>query len=73
MTMTPNSTVASSTVDFAGIVKAAVLGIENSSNDWTFEVSSNTLVFKYGGTGKMKLDNSGNLTVVGNITAYGSI
>ena len=73
MTMTPNSTVASSTVDFAGIVKAAVLGIENSSNDWTFEVSSNTLVFKYGGTGKMKLDSSGNLTVIGNITAYGSI
>jgi len=73
MTITPNSTVASSTVDFAGIVKAAVLGIENSSNDWTFEVSSNTLVFKYGGTGKMKLDSSGNLTVVGNITAYGSI
>ena len=73
MTMTPNTTVASSTVDFAGIVKAAVLGIENSSNDWTFEVSSNTLVFKYGGTGKMKLDSSGNLTVVGNITAYGSI
>jgi len=73
MTMTPNSTVASSTVDFAGIVKAAVLGIENSSNDWTFEVSSNTLVFKYGGTGKMKLDSSGNLTVVGNITAYRSI
>jgi hypothetical protein len=73
MTMTPNSTVASSTVDFAGIVKAAVLGIENSSNDWTFEVSSNVLIFKYGGTGKMKLDNSGNLTVVGNITAYGSI
>jgi len=73
MTMTPNSTVASSTVDFAGIVKAAVLGIENSSNDWTFEVSSNTLIFKYGGTGKMKLDSSGNLTVVGNVTAYGSI
>jgi hypothetical protein len=73
MTMTPNSTVASSTVDFAGIVKAAVLGIENSSNDWTFEVSSDVLIFKYGGTGKMKLDSSGNLTVVGNITAYGSI
>jgi hypothetical protein len=73
MTMTPNSTVASSTVDFAGIVKAAVLGIENSSNDWTFEVSSDVLIFKYGGTGKMKLDSSGNLTVVGNITAYGLI
>ena len=73
MTMTPNATVASSTVDFAGIVKAAVLGIENSSNDWTFEVSSDTLIFKFGGTGKMKLDSSGNLTVVGNITAYGSI
>ena len=49
------------------------MGIENSSNDWTLEVSSDTLIFKFGGTGKMKLDDSGNLTVVGNITAYGSI
>ena len=73
MTITPSSSASNSTADFAGLLKAAALGIENSSNDWTFEVSSNTLVFKYGGTGKMKLDSSGNLTVIGNITAYGSI
>ena len=57
----------------ASTIIAAALGVDNGSNDWTFEVSSNTLIFKYGGTGKMKLDSSGNLTVVGNVTAYGTI
>lgn len=57
----------------ASTIIAAALGVDNGNNDWTFEVSSNTLIFKYGGTGKMKLDSSGNLTVVGNVTAYGTI
>jgi len=30
-------------------------------------------MFAYNGTDKMKLDSSGNLTVVGNITAYGTV
>ena len=41
--------------------------------DWTITESSGVLKFATGGTNKMKLDASGNLTVVGNITAYGSI
>ena len=41
---------------------------------WTVEKDgSNNLVFAYSGTDKMKLDTSGNLTVVGNVTAYGTI
>ena len=41
---------------------------------WTVEKdASNNLVFAYSGTDKMKLDSSGNLTVVGNVTAYGTI
>ena len=41
---------------------------------WTVEKdASNNLMFAYSGTDKMKLDSSGNLTVVGNITAYGTV
>ena len=42
--------------------------------NWTFEVdSSNALIIQYGGTSLMKLDTSGNLTVAGNVTAFGSL
>jgi hypothetical protein len=43
------------------------------ASDWVFTVSGNDLVISYGGTNKAKLDTSGNLTVVGNVTAYGTI
>jgi hypothetical protein len=60
-------------VDVDDTLTANTLKIDNGSNDWSFEVVSNKLVIKYAGTSKMELDTSGNLTVVGNITAYGSI
>jgi hypothetical protein len=42
--------------------------------NWTFEVDgSNALIIQYGGTSLMKLDSSGNLTVAGNVTAFGSL
>lgn len=42
--------------------------------DWTItEDGSNNLLFSIGGVKKMKLDSSGNLTVVGDVTAYGTI
>ncbi len=41
--------------------------------NWTVTESSGVLYFATGGTNKMKLDASGNLTVVGNVTAYGSV
>ena len=41
--------------------------------DWTITQSGANLVFSTGGVGKMKLDASGNLTVVGNVTGFGSI
>lgn len=41
--------------------------------DWTITESSGVLYFANGGTNKMKIDASGNLTVVGNVTAYGTI
>lgn len=41
--------------------------------DWTITESSGVLYFATGGTNKMKLDASGNLTVVGDVTANGTM
>ena len=41
--------------------------------NWTVTESAGVLYFATGGANKMKLDASGNLTVVGNITAYGTV
>jgi hypothetical protein len=41
--------------------------------DWTITESGGVLYFANGGTNKMKLDASGNLTVTGNVTAYGTV
>ena len=41
--------------------------------NWTITESAGVLYFATGGTNKMKLDASGNLTVVGDITAFGSM
>ena len=40
--------------------------------NWTVTQSGTDLTFAYDGTNRMKLDASGNLTVEGNVTAYGS-
>lgn len=44
-----------------------------SSTNWTVVESGGVLYFKYGGVNKMSLTSSGDLTVVGNVTAYGSV
>ncbi len=41
--------------------------------NWTITESGGVLKFATGGTNKAKLDASGNFTVVGDITAYGTI
>jgi len=41
--------------------------------DWTITESGGVLYFATSGTNKMKLDASGNLTVVGDMTAYGTV
>jgi hypothetical protein len=52
-----------------GTVNATTVDLGN----WTVTESSGVLHFATGGVNKMKLDATGNLTVVGNITAYGTI
>lgn len=42
--------------------------------NWKFEDNGSTILnIKYNGTNIFKLDSSGNLTVTGNITAYGTV
>ena len=60
-------------VDVNATLTANALAIDNGASDWSFEIESNVLYFKYAGTKKAKLDSSGNLTVIGNITAYGTM
>ena len=42
-------------------------------NSWTITESGGVLYFATGGTNKMKLDASGNLTCVGDVTAFGTV
>lgn len=44
-----------------------------SSTNWTVSEVSGVLYFAYLGVNKAKLDSSGNFTVVGNVTAYGTV
>jgi len=41
--------------------------------NWIISESNGSLYFSTGGANKAKLDASGNFTVVGNVTAYGSL
>ena len=64
-----------STLDLSG--KTVTLGTTNTTSvdfgNWTITESAGVLYFATGGTNKMKLDASGNLTVVGDVTAYGTV
>lgn len=53
----------------ASTLNATIVDLGN----WTVREIGGVLYFATGGVNKMKLDASGNLTVVGNITAYGSV
>ena len=64
---------------FTGTLAAPTANITTANvttvdlGDWTVTQTGSNLVFSTGGVGKMKLDASGNLTVVGDITGFGSI
>lgn len=48
---------------------AANLGL----SAWSVVETAGVLYFKYSGTNKFKIDGSGNLTVAGNVTAFGTV
>ena len=52
---------------------ATSISLTGGANAWQFALSGNDLIIKYGATTLARLDTSGNLTVVGNVTAFGTI
>lgn len=44
-----------------------------NSGGWNVTPSGTNLTFSYNGTNVARLDSSGNITVIGNVTAYGTI
>ena len=52
---------------------ATVNAVTVDFGNWTVTESSGVLIFATGGNGKMKLDASGNLTIVGDLNVNGSI
>ena len=52
---------------------ATSISLTGGASAWQFALSGNDLVIKYGGVTKAKLDTSGNLTVAGDVTAFGSL
>ena len=44
-----------------------------AATNWTVLQSGTSLLFRYNGSNRMSLDSSGNLTVIGNVTAYGTL
>lgn len=45
----------------------------SNTGGWSVTPSGTTLYLNYNGTNVGKLDSSGNLTVAGNVTAYGTV
>lgn len=43
------------------------------TNEWTIELSSNDLIFKYNGVAKIKFASDGEIVTVDDVTAFGSI
>jgi len=52
---------------------ATSINLTGAASNWTFALSGNNLIIKYGATNLAKLDTSGNLTVVGDVTAFGTV
>ena len=49
------------------------ISLTGAASDWKFSLSGNNLIISYGATSLAKLDTSGNLTVAGDITAFGTV
>jgi fructose-specific component phosphotransferase system IIB-like protein len=47
--------------------------LSGGTQNWTVTASGTNLTFAYNGVNKMRLDSSGNLTVTGDVTAFGTI
>jgi hypothetical protein len=52
---------------------ASVITVTGGTQSWTVTAAGTNLTFAYNGVNKMRMDSTGNLTVTGNVTAYGSV
>jgi hypothetical protein len=68
-----NYTDTNTTYDQAAINALGITATSVDLGNWTITESSGVAYFATGGVNKMKLDASGNLTVVGDVTAFGTI
>lgn len=59
----------------ASITGGSVTGLTSFGigANWTAIQSGTTLIFRYNGVNKAKLDSSGNFTVTGDLTAFGTV
>jgi hypothetical protein len=51
----------------------SVITITGGTQSWTVTASGTNLTFAYNGTSVMRLTSAGDLTVIGNVTAYGTL
>ena len=58
---------------FTGTVSIPGFTVSGGTQNWTVAASGTNLTFAYNGVNKMRLDSSGNLTVTGDVTAFGTI
>ena len=72
ITLAPNGT---GFVGVPNIIFNTALDATNAvgQNNWVIKLTSGNLIFENNGSAKMKLDTNGNLTVVGDVTASGSL
>jgi hypothetical protein len=52
---------------------ASVVTITGGTQSWTVTAAGTNLTFAYNSVNVMRIDSSGNFTVIGNVTAYGSV
>jgi hypothetical protein len=67
------ATTASSATTATTATTATSAGAITNSGGWSVTPSGTTLYLNYNGTNVGSLDSSGNLTVIGNVTAYGTV
>jgi len=49
------------------------IALEGATQSWMFTISGDNLVIKYGTTNLARLDTAGNLSVLGDVTAFGVV
>ena len=58
---------------FATPTLGSVITITGGTQSWTVTAAATNLTFAYNGTNVMRIDGSGNLTVIGNVNTAGTI